>query len=198
LRKEKAPAVDWQTCRETVLVRVSPYCVPFKKPSNPFIHRAVPNGDSAIATSRLFARKPHLAGSPQDFQTAKDFLALLHSELGIEPPADLPIFPAGSVESRHATLSIPSLHEPTAWIDVYYPVLDKPLDPSLEIIGEDGEIAWTATLKEESDDTDPEAGRYKDAIPTWHGSSRAGEVVGKLVHVNYGTKKDYDDLVAKG
>jgi len=90
------------------------------------------------------------------------------------------------------------LHGPTAWIDVYYPVMNTPLDRSLEILGDDGEAVWTADLEEQADETDPEAGKYADAVPTFHGLSRGGEAKGKLVYAHYGRKQDYDALVEAG
>ncbi|KAJ6628907.1 hypothetical protein B0H10DRAFT_1940270 [Mycena sp. CBHHK59/15] len=148
----------------------------------------VPSAESAIAASRLFATKPHLAGSDGDLQTAKDFLALLQTEFGIPPPSSEPIFEAGSPESQDATLSISKARMPKAWIDVYYPVMNTPLDRSLQALDEDGKVIWEAALEEVADDTDPEAGKYFDAVPTFHGLSPSGDVQGK----------DYDDLVAKG
>ena len=106
---------------------------------------------------------------------------LLQRELGITSTGGSePIYPAGSAESRHATLSIPTTSELKAWIDVYYPVLNTPLDRSLEILGGDGKPAWKANLEEVVDQTDPEAYKYADAIPAFHGLSANGEVEGKL------------------
>lgn len=139
-----------------------------------------------------------MAGTPGDFRTAQDFLALLQNELSIPLPPTGPIYSAGSAESRNATLSIPALNGPTAWIDVYYPVMNTALDRSLEILDEDGKTAWSAELEEVADETDFEAGMYADAIPAWHGLSRGGEAKGKLVYAHYGRKQDYDALVASG
>jgi hypothetical protein len=160
--------------------------------------RSIPDAASARATSRRFALEPHLAGSRQDFHTATSFLSILQHQLAIRPPHQPPVFPAGSPHSQHATLSIPELRHPTAWIDVYYPVLDTPLDRRLDVLAEDGEVLWRARLEEEADDTDPQAGRYSEAVPTWHGLSHHGQAVGRLVRANYGTKEDYDDLLATG
>ena len=88
--------------------------------------------------------------------------------------------------------------EPTAWIDVYYPVQNLPISHSLEILGADGEAVWEADLEEQADGTDPEATEYRTAVPVFHGLSKDGEATGKLIYVNYGRKQDYDDLVAKG
>ncbi|KAJ7653468.1 Zn-dependent exopeptidase [Mycena rosella] len=159
---------------------------------------SVPNAESAIAASRQFATKPHLAGSEGDLQTAKDFLTLLQTELGIESGSTEPFLEAGSPASRDATNSIPKTHKPKAWIDVYYPVMNTPLNRTLAVKSADGEIVWEAELEEVADDTDPEAGKYYDAVPTFHGLSAAGDVQGKLVYANYGRKEDYDDLVEKG
>ncbi|CCM04880.1 uncharacterized protein FIBRA_07074 [Fibroporia radiculosa] len=178
----------------------------FKHKAAPFgkvaeeIFLAVPNPASALATSRQYATAPHLAGSEGDYKTATDFLALLQSELGISASSPLPVFPAGSSESRGATLSITSSSpsKPSAWIDVYYPVMNTPLDRSLEILDEDGNAVWAANLEEQADETDSDAGKYADAVPTFHGLSRGGEAAGKLVYANYGRKQDYDALVASG
>ena len=137
-----------------------------------------------------------MAGTPGDLQTAKDFLALLQSELGAVSPSvsstsSEPIFPAGTVESRNATLSIPKLNAPTAWIDTYYPVMNTPLDHSVEILGDDGEVVWKADLEEVAEIQDPDAHKYAEAVTTWHGLSRGGEVTGKLVYANYGRQEDY-------
>ncbi|CAA7259633.1 unnamed protein product [Cyclocybe aegerita] len=159
---------------------------------------SVPNASSAIRASRLFATKPHLAGTPQDLTTAVDFLQILQREFNITPPAVEPIFPAGSSESQHATRSISKAIRPYAWIDTYYPVMNTPLDRNLQILDEDGTLLWEANLVEVSDLTDPDAGQYFDAVPTFHGLSREGDVTGKLVGGNYCTQDDYGKLVEKG
>ncbi|EPQ59121.1 Zn-dependent exopeptidase [Gloeophyllum trabeum ATCC 11539] len=159
---------------------------------------SVPNNESALAASRTYATHPHLAGSVEDFEDAKVILELFQTEFGIPPPEDEPIFSAGTPESRHATLHIPHYKKPKAWIDVYYPVMNTPLDHSLQIFNADGESIWDANLEEDGDEGDPDAAKYKDAVPAWHGLSRGGEVEGHLIYANYGTKEDYDKLVEAG
>ncbi|KIM91173.1 hypothetical protein PILCRDRAFT_811678 [Piloderma croceum F 1598] len=159
---------------------------------------SVPDPDVALATSRKYATIPHLAGSPEDYDSAKTILALFQSEFNIDTPSELPIFPAGTPESRNATLGITSSKAPSAWIDVYYPVLNTPLDRSLQILGNDGKPVWSADLAEHGDKLDPEAAKYADAVPAFHGLSKGGEVEGQLVYANYGTKEDFDELVAAG
>lgn len=162
------------------------------------LHRTIPNSASAIAASRQYATKPHMAGTVGDFETAKDFLALLQTELGVSVPDTEPVYSAGTVASRNATLYIPKLDAPTAWIDVYYPVMNTPLNHSVEILGDDGAVVWSAPLEEVADGTDPEAGQYFDAVPAFHGLSKSGEVKGKLVYANYGRQEDYQALIDKG
>jgi N-acetylated-alpha-linked acidic dipeptidase len=152
------------------------------------IGSSVPNESSAIEASRLFATKPHLAGTPGDLTTAKDFLHLLETELGIQSPPTQPIFAAGSPESQHATRSISKTHQPRAWIDTYYPVMNTPLERTLQIVDKNGSVVWQADLIETVDETDPEAYKYFDAVPIFHGLSREGDVTGKLVDGNYCTK----------
>jgi N-acetylated-alpha-linked acidic dipeptidase len=108
------------------------------------------------------------------------------------------VYSAGTPESRNATLNIPFADKPFAWIDQYFPVLNTPLDRHLEILDEDGNVAWKANLEEVVDETDEDAHKYSDAVPTWHGYSKDGDVTGQLVYAGYGTKKDFDDLVATG
>jgi N-acetylated-alpha-linked acidic dipeptidase len=140
-----------------------------------------------------------MAGTAGDLDTAKTFLAHLQEELQInQSSSDIPLYSAGSHESREATLTISSLDEPKAWIDVYYPILNSPLDHSLEILGDDGKAVWSAELEEVADETDPYAFESANAVPTWHGISRGGQAEGKLIYAHYGRKRDYDALVQAG
>jgi N-acetylated-alpha-linked acidic dipeptidase len=139
---------------------------------------------------------PHIAGSANDLVTANAFLKLLQQSLGVNAD-EVPIFPAGSPESRNATLSIPTLDSPQAWIDIYYPVLNTPLNRSLQILGENGEPVWTADLRERVDPVEP-VSSFADAVPTFHGLSREGEVEGKLVYAHYGRQEDFDALEENG
>ncbi|KAG6873768.1 hypothetical protein C0995_011587 [Termitomyces sp. Mi166 len=161
---------------------------------------SVPNPESALAASRAYATHPHLAGSPADFEDAKILLKFFQAEFDVEQPEKEPIFSAGTDESRNATLLLtsPFATKPSAWIDVYYPVLNTPLDRSLQILGEDGSAVWEADLVEDGDPLDRDASTYRNSVPTWHGLSKDGVAEGQLVYANYGTKADYDELVAAG
>lgn len=158
----------------------------------------IPNSASATVASRRFATSPHLAGSEGDLRTAKDFLDILQHEFSIPKPIEYPIFSAGSEASRNATLSITNLTKPTAWIDVYYPVLNTPLDRSLEILEDDGTAVWRADLEEVGDELDGDAYEYAKSVGAWHGLSYDGVAEGRLIYANYGRKGDYDQLVEKG
>lgn len=67
--------------------------------------------------------------------------------------------------------------------------MNTPLDRTLSIIGENGDVTWNADLVEDGDPGDPEAHKYKDYVPTWHGLSKDGEAEGQLIYGNYGTKE---------
>ncbi|KAI0353024.1 Zn-dependent exopeptidase [Trametes cingulata] len=163
------------------------------------LYLSVPDPASALQASRDYATHPHLAGSFEDFKDATVILRLFQDNLGILAPPEYPIFPAGTPASREATLGIPKRHKPAAWIDIYYPVMNTPLDRSLELLGEDGEtVEWKAELEEDGDLRDPEAAKYRDAVPTFHGLSADGVAVGQVVYANYGRIEDYDEIVAKG
>ncbi|THH33498.1 hypothetical protein EUX98_g710 [Antrodiella citrinella] len=159
---------------------------------------SVPNSKSALAHSREYATHPHVAGSKEDLEDAKVILKLFQDELGIPETSEVPLFPAGSVESRKSTLNIHKLTKPAAWIDQYYPVMNTAKEVALEILGTDGEPVWTADLVEDGDPKDPEAAKYHDSVPGWHGFSADGEVVGEVIYVNYGRKEDYDNLLSVG
>ncbi|KAJ7065233.1 Zn-dependent exopeptidase [Mycena amicta] len=162
---------------------------------------SVPDPESAIEASRLFTAHPHVAGSPQSFKDALQMLEIFQEQFEIKPPTEQPVYPAGSKQSRWATLGLTSSllgpREPTAWVDVYYPVMDTGLEQSLQIL-EDGSVFWTADLVEDGDPLDPDAHKYRDSVPTWHGASADGDVHGQLIFANYGTKEDYAELVANG
>lgn len=91
------------------------------------------------------------------------------------------MFDAGTPESRNATLGIAGLTKPTAWIDTYYPLLDTPRERKLEILREDGSIAWSADLEEKEDDLD-EAAKYAKAVGAWHAFSKHGDVKVCFIH----------------
>ncbi|KAH9948392.1 Zn-dependent exopeptidase [Amylocystis lapponica] len=162
------------------------------------LYLSTPDAYSALVASKAYATHPHLAGSTEDFEDAKVILELFQSEFGITPSSDVPVFSAGTEDSRSATLGVNKLKGPTAWIDKYYPVMNTPLDRSLEILDSEGKVEWSADLVEDGDSLDPEAAQYRDYVPTFHGLSRDGEVEGQLVYANYGTKEDYDNLLSAG
>ncbi|KAF8342316.1 uncharacterized protein EI90DRAFT_2988837 [Cantharellus anzutake] len=157
----------------------------------------VPNPESAISTSKSYSSIPHLAGSPRDFETAKQFLDLLQAELLIPKPDEIPVYDAGSSQSQEATRSITERTHPVAWIDKYYPVLNTPLGRALDILGDDGTPVWMANVEEVEDLEDP-AGGYARAVGAWHGLSKDGDVSGKLIYANYGRKADFDGLASSG
>ncbi|KAG1755479.1 hypothetical protein EDB19DRAFT_1661644 [Suillus lakei] len=132
---------------------------------------SVPDTDSAIAASRVYAGRPHMAGTAGDFDTAKYFLAHLQEELQINrSSSDVPLYSAGSRESREAT----------------------PLDRSLEILGDDGNPIWSAELEEVADGTDPYA--FKKMIYAHYGRQKDFDALveagvnfsGKIVLTRYG------------
>ncbi|KAJ7498642.1 Zn-dependent exopeptidase [Mycena latifolia] len=163
---------------------------------------SVPNADSAMATAREYTRAPHIAGSVQDSIDAVRMLEFFRETLQIPPPEEEAIFPAGSHASRRATLDLTSAlrgsSKPSAWVDIYYPVMDRGREQSLSILDTEGKPVWTADLVEDGDPRDADAHKYRDAVPTWHAASGDGDVQGQLIYANYGTQEDYAELVAAG
>ncbi|KAK2466075.1 hypothetical protein APHAL10511_001717 [Amanita phalloides] len=188
----QAPCWQWHASRETLQLTA-------KQREDLFL--SIPNPESALDVSRVYANHPHLAGSTEDFEDAKTILALFQREFNISVPSTLPLFSAGTTESRNSTLLLTTKDapaSPTAWIDVYYPVLNTPLNHSLDILDVHGQILWSAELEEDGDPLDKEAHQYRNAVPAWHGMSRDGDAVGQLIYANYGAKEDYDNLDAVG
>ncbi|KAG9124461.1 hypothetical protein FRC07_011553 [Ceratobasidium sp. 392] len=158
---------------------------------------SIPDPESAKTVSRAWTAKPHHAGSEGDYDSAVELLHTFQSHLGINPPKHSMVFEAGSPDSRQATLSIPNITAPTAWIDTYYPLLDAPSERRLEILGDDGSVLWSADLEEKFEPGDP-AGEWHDSLGAWHAFSKSGEVRGKLVYAGYGRKWEFDNLIAAG
>jgi N-acetylated-alpha-linked acidic dipeptidase len=55
-------------------------------------------------------------------------------------------------------------------------------------------VKFEASLVEDVLDEDPTTG-LEDSVPTFHGYSASGNVTAPYVYVNYGTYKDFEDLV---
>ncbi|KAJ7230581.1 hypothetical protein GGX14DRAFT_411473, partial [Mycena pura] len=172
------------------------------------LYLSVPNADSAMENLRpyiagdydYFTAHPHVAGSLQSFKDAVRMLEAFQEQFQIPAPAELPVFPAGSKQSRWATLGLTSAllglradglgesRKSSSKVDIYYPVMNTGREQRLEILGKDDTTAWTADLVEDGDPLDPDAHKYRDAIPTWHGASGDGDVQGQLIYANYGTQ----------
>ncbi|KAK4504215.1 hypothetical protein PRZ48_005131 [Zasmidium cellare] len=84
-------------------------------------------------------------------------------------------------------------HAEVVAYDVY---INYPLDAGLSLL-KDGEVSFKATLEEDVLDEDPTTS-LPDRIPVFHGYSANGNATGSLVYANYGTFKDYEDLVNAG
>ncbi|KAE9396298.1 Zn-dependent exopeptidase [Gymnopus androsaceus JB14] len=165
---------------------------------------SIPSAESASSAAKKYSKHPHLAGSLEDYHDALSILELFQTELGITAPPpshEQPIYNAGTPKSRAQTIALTSRlgpRNPTAWVDVYYPYMDTPLDRSLDIVDLAGNSLWSADLREDGDEGDEDAAKYRDYIPAWHGLSGHGEGKGQLVFVNYGTFEDYEEILASG
>lgn len=131
---------------------------------------------SLVSVSRIWTEKPHLAGSANDYYSSIQQLEVFRKHFGIKSSKKtLPVYDAGSPQSRQAVLSMVNLTEPTAWVDTYYPLLNTPAERKLEILGDDGSILWSADVEEKPAEGDP-AGKWYDTIGAWHGLSKGGDV----------------------
>lgn len=92
-------------------------------------------------------------------------------------------------------------------IEAYDVYINYPKDHSLRLLekkkgkkdgdAESWKVSFKASLTEDVLDDDPTTS-LKDRIPTFHGYSASGNVTGSLVYANYGTYRDYQDLVDAG
>ena len=162
------------------------------------LHRTVPNVENSRKTSRSLGSIPRVPSSREDYDTAIDILHTFQTELGINRPVNDPVFDAGSKESRSATIDITgqaSSDRLRAWIDTYYPILNRPGERSVDLLSSDGEVIWSANLTEDSERRlDPDAEKYASRLPAFQPYSYDGVVEGKLVFANYGRKEDFDVL----
>ena len=131
----------------------------------------IPNADKAKEWLSYYTSAPHIAGSKSDFDQAV-WTRDKFLELGI----------------------------PEAEIQTYYPLLNIPLQKSVQSVSivEPVEIQVSFDLREPVIDEDPTSIKYRDAVPAFHGYSANGNVTGKLVYVNYGRREDFDILKSKG
>ncbi|CAE6501065.1 unnamed protein product [Rhizoctonia solani] len=147
---------------------------------------SIPSPESAQSVSVEWTSKPHLAGSENDYKSAIELLRAFQTHLGIPCPEPLPVYDAGTPDSRNAILDMSKLEQPKAWIDTYYPYLETPGERVLEIVNADGTVFWRANLEE------------GDAIGAWHAWSKSADVKAKVVYANYGFGSDYKKLKNAG
>ncbi|PSK60562.1 hypothetical protein B9Z65_712 [Elsinoe australis] len=78
----------------------------------------------------------------------------------------------------------------------YEVYINYPDDHGL-VLYKDGKVSFRATLEEDVLEEDPTTG-LPNRVPTFHGYSASGNVTGRYVYANYGTFRDYEDLVNAG
>ena len=76
--------------------------------------------------------------------------------------------------------------------------MNTPLNHSLDILDESGNVVWTAQLEEDGDPLDEDAANARLAVPVFHGLSKDGNVTGNLFYANYGRQEDYDEVERLG
>lgn len=148
-------------------------------------------------TSRLLSAHAHLAGSDNDYASALSMLTFYQDSFSINSASTnsdtLPIYKAGSPESRNAILNLSSQTDPSAWIDTYFPILNTPSSsPLIQLLGENGEAIWEGTGEDGS-----ECGTLS-GTPAFHGLSKPGDVSGELVFAGDATPEDFARLAAEG
>ncbi|ERF75344.1 hypothetical protein EPUS_00137 [Endocarpon pusillum Z07020] len=155
--------------------------------ANPFPHQAWPGGDGMtyeeLQTILLQTPNEVEARKSSEYYTAGPHLAGKNLSQAL--------WTKEKWEDYGVTSSIVAY-------DVY---LNYPLDHRLALLeGVDlatnrHKIRYECSLEEDVLDQDPTTG-LSDRIPTFHGYSASGNVTAPYVYVNFGTYKDFEDLLA--
>lgn len=175
--------------------------VPPKKAEEIFL--SVPSNDSVAAASYRYTKNEHMAGTGNGHLSAINLKAEYEAHLGL--PFSAPyenVFDAGTPENQHAVLSLADTDreaQPKVWVDTYFPVMNKPVFRSVDILVPDGNglVEWSAKLREDIVEGDPTS-IYRDEVPTFHGLSVSGNVTGPILYAGYGSKQDFEALEAAG
>lgn len=83
-----------------------------------------------------------------------------------------------------------------ASVDEYEVLLSYPESHSLKLLDKEGNVKYTAPLKEDELEEDPTS--LNDTVPTFLGFAANGNVTAEYVYVNYGTKSDFSWLSEQG
>jgi len=78
-----------------------------------------------------------------------------------------------------------------AEIENFYVLFPTPKDRLVELVEP---TKYTAGLKEPVVPEDPTSSQADEQLPTYNAYSGDGDVTGRLVYVNYGTREDYEEL----
>jgi hypothetical protein len=95
------------------------------------------------------------------------------------------------VEGIFASVGLEDVHMEEFGVYLNYP---KDGGRKVEILKEDGNVAWSAKIDEDPVYANPP--RAQTAV--FHGHSRSGDVVGPLIYANYGSREDYKTLYDGG
>ncbi|PVH22350.1 hypothetical protein CXQ85_005378 [Candidozyma haemuli] len=84
-----------------------------------------------------------------------------------------------------------------ASVDTYKVLLSYPESHALKLLDKNGDIEYTAPLKEDEFEEDPTS-VGNDTVPTFLGFAANGNVTAEYVYVNYASKKDFEWLKENG
>ncbi|KAJ8663554.1 hypothetical protein O0I10_000797 [Lichtheimia ornata] len=82
-------------------------------------------------------------------------------------------------------------------IETYYPLLNYPVSRRFGIVSGPKEFQYEAELREDPVEEDPTS-HDPDVVPTFHGYSKNGTALGRVVYANYGRVEDFQFLVDHG
>jgi len=129
---------------------------------------SVPSNASARASLEYLTSKPHVAGTPGDYEMAQ-YVKKRFIEAGIA----------------------------NAIIDPQNVLLTYPNDRSLELVDENGKVMASASLSEQILASDPTSDTWW-RNHTFNGYSPSGVATAPVVYANFGLPEDFDTLAAAG
>lgn len=76
----------------------------------------------------------------------------------------------------------------------YYPVMNTPVHAAVTLLTDP---PFHARLREDIVEGDSDS-IYRDDVPVFHGLSANGDVIGQVIYVGYGRKRDFEALQERG
>ncbi|KAI9359423.1 hypothetical protein BD770DRAFT_471784 [Pilaira anomala] len=146
---------------------------------------------------------PHVPNNPSNLTDAEDLMLTLPSKHNLQhylkTLTSVPHL-AGTETDKMQTEWTRDLLESFGLdtkIETYWPLLNYPISHRLALFSGPKHLRFEAKLTEESLDED-KTSKDPNVVPTFHGYSKNGTVIGRVVYANYGRPEDFQLLKDRG